>query len=54
MDKIREYSDEHIKIALVANKKDLVDSDKPKHLQVFKDILKEEEEEAKSSPRKRI
>ena len=35
LEKIREYSDENVKIALIANKKDLVDGSKDRELTDF-------------------
>ena len=37
LDKIREYSDDNVKIALVANKKDLVES--RDYTETFKDVI---------------
>jgi hypothetical protein len=57
LDKIREYSDEHVCIALVANKKDLVES--RDYTETFKDVIMDtdgndpdhkEEEFKKSKP----
>lgn len=41
LDKIREYSDEHVQIALIANKKDLCES--RDYTETFKDVIMDTE-----------
>lgn len=64
LEKIREYSDEHVQIALVGNKKDLVEdrsqiseNQKKMRAELFKDIINdsdnEDDDDAKKRPRKK-
>ena len=52
LEKIREYSDEHVVIALVGNKKDLVDPD-TNHKASFKNVIDSDDEDEQPKGRLR-
>ena len=53
LEKLREYSDPNIKIALVANKKDLVEGPDPRNIRsnkiLFKELIEENEKDDQGS-----
>lgn len=43
LERIREYSDENVKIALVANKKDLANGQSAENAGLFQEVIRESE-----------